>query len=60
MTIEIISGSPRSVSVTYRVAVYLHQIFSAETSHTVNLLDVRSFNLPFVQSVWGKQEQVPE
>jgi NAD(P)H-dependent FMN reductase len=59
MNIEIIAGSPRSVSVTVRVAVFLEHLLRQETKHTVNVLDMRSFPLPFVQSVWGEPEQVP-
>jgi NAD(P)H-dependent FMN reductase len=60
MNIEIISGSPRINSVTSRVAVFLHNHFSTQTQHSVNMLDMRAYVLPFVQNVWGKIEQVPE
>jgi NAD(P)H-dependent FMN reductase len=60
MNIEIISGSPRTNSVTSRVAVFLHNLLHSNAQHSVGLLDMRSYVLPFVQNVWGKPEQVPE
>lgn len=60
MNIVIISGSPREGSVTVRVAKYLETYFTKETSHNIELLDVRDNPLPMIQNVWGKIEDVPE
>ncbi len=49
MNIEIISGSPRKGSVTQRVALFLQKYMSEKTGHTVNLLDVRDWQLPLLQ-----------
>lgn len=59
MRILIISGSPRAASVTVRVAKFLQNHFSSNTSHQVELLDVRNEPYPMVQNVWGKMEDVP-
>lgn len=60
MTIEIISSSPRTESLTARVAHYLQKEFSSTTAHTVNLLDVREFPLPMIQNVWGSVNNTPD
>jgi NAD(P)H-dependent FMN reductase len=60
MNIEIISGSPRTNSVTSRVAVFLHNYFRGQSpQHSLSLLDMRHHVLPFVQTVWSKPEHVP-
>lgn len=60
MKIEIISGSPRSSSVTRRVALYLQSRLRTSTSHEVHILDVKDWNLPPVQSVFTSVEKTPE
>lgn len=60
MNIEIISGSPRHNSVTVRVAKFLHDTLRERTSHEVDLLDVRDFPLPMVQSPWKSVNDTPE
>jgi len=60
MRIEIISGSPRAVSVTKRLALYLHQFFTDKTEHSIGLIDVHQENLPMMQSVWNTPEKAPE
>ena len=60
MNIEIISGSPRKESVTHRVAVYLQKYLSEKTEHSVNIIDVREWNLPLLQSVFSSVEKTPD
>jgi NAD(P)H-dependent FMN reductase len=60
MNIEIISGSPRTGSVTHRVALYLQKQFSAISKHNVGLLDVRDWNMPLLNSVIGTPDQAPD
>jgi NAD(P)H-dependent FMN reductase len=60
MNIEVISSSPRTNSITSRVAVFLHRHLRTQTQHSVGLLDMRAYVLPFVQTVWHKPELVPE
>jgi NAD(P)H-dependent FMN reductase len=60
MNIEIISGSPRKDSVTYRVALYLQKQFSKISSHDIGLLDVREWNLPLLNTVIGSADQAPD
>ncbi|HMO32893.1 MAG TPA: NAD(P)H-dependent oxidoreductase [Lacibacter sp.] len=49
MHIEIITGSPRPESVTYRVALFLQRLLQEKTTHQVDILDVRNVNLPALQ-----------
>lgn len=60
MQIEIISGSPRKESVSYRVALHLQQQISKETSHNVNIIDVRDWHFPLLQEVITNEESAPE
>lgn len=60
MNIEIISGSPRENSITNRVALFLQKHLSANTTHTVNIIDVREWNLPLLQQVFSSVEKTPE
>lgn len=60
MNIEIISGSPRNESITNRVAVYLHKKLTADTAHTIDLLDVRDYPLPLLQKVWKSVDDAPK
>ncbi|SOE21301.1 NAD(P)H-dependent FMN reductase [Spirosomataceae bacterium TFI 002] len=59
MNILIISGSPREVSVTVRVAKFLERHFSQNSDHVINFLDVRDEPYPMIQNVWGSLEVVP-
>lgn len=59
MQIEIIAGSPRKESVSYRVALHLQQQISKETSHTVNIIDVRDWHFPLLQEVITHEESAP-
>jgi len=49
MNIEIVSGSPRQESVTFRIALFLQKYFQQNSSHTVNIIDVREWNFPALQ-----------
>lgn len=60
MRIAIMSASPRQQSVTYRVALYLQQYFAQHTSHEIDMIDVRDYNLPLLQDVWTSVEKTPE
>jgi NAD(P)H-dependent FMN reductase len=60
MNIEIISGSPRKDSVTFRIARYLQKYLSAHTNHKTGIIDVREWNLPLLQQVFVSVEKTPE
>ncbi|HSC54601.1 MAG TPA: NAD(P)H-dependent oxidoreductase [Phnomibacter sp.] len=60
MNIEIISGSPRSNSISYRVALYLKKQIEQQTDHTVNIIDVREWNLPLLENVFTSVEATPD
>lgn len=49
MNIEIIAGSPRQGSFTYRVALFLQHLLQHTTSHTVQIIDVREWEFPLMQ-----------
>ncbi|MEN9548739.1 MAG: hypothetical protein RIR12_1330 [Bacteroidota bacterium] len=59
MRIEIISGSPRMESVTYRVALHLKNWFTAHTPHSVDIISMRDWSVPPVQSVWSDVDKAP-
>jgi NAD(P)H-dependent FMN reductase len=59
MHIEIISGSPRQDSGSYRVALFLEAWLSAHTRHSINIIDVREWNLPLLQQVFTSVENTP-
>jgi NAD(P)H-dependent FMN reductase len=60
MRIAIISASPRANSVTHRVAVFLQQYFASHTDHTMDMIDVRDYELPHLQEVWTSEENTPD
>jgi NAD(P)H-dependent FMN reductase len=61
MNIEIVSGSPRKESITYREALYLQKHFTQKTNHHTGILDVREWNLPVLQEeVYSSVEKTPE
>ena len=61
MNIEIVSGSPRKGSVTYRLAIFLQKILLEKTSHNVNVIDVREWNFPTLQEqVYSSIDNTPE
>lgn len=59
MKIEIISGSPRINSVTHRVALHLKNWISQHTSHDADIIDLKEWNIPQMQSVWVSAEMTP-
>lgn len=61
MNIEIVSGSPRQESVTFRIALFLRKHLQEKTSHTINIIDVREWNLPALQQeVYSSVANSPE
>jgi NAD(P)H-dependent FMN reductase len=59
MRIEIVSGSPRKGSSTYRLALYLEKKL-LETGQDAGIIDVRQNVLPFVQKVFTAPDEAPE
>lgn len=60
MKIEIISGSPRINSVTRRVAKHLKSWFQTQTKHETDIIDLKDWNLPLVQTVFVSVDKTPE
>jgi len=60
MRIEIISGSPRTNSVTRRVALHLHNLLKETTDHEIGLIDMQDWDLPVLQTVFSSVENTPE
>lgn len=60
MKIEIISGSPRTNSMTRRVAWHLKEWYGNNTEHEIGLIDVQDWNLPPVQNVFVSVEKTPD
>lgn len=60
MKIEIISGSPRINSLTRRVALHLKNLIKETTEHEVDIIDMKDWTVPPVQSVWVSIEKTPE
>jgi NAD(P)H-dependent FMN reductase len=59
MKIVIISGSPKIASLTRRVALHLKNWFSQNSSHEIDIIDMKDWNVPAVQSVWVSPEKAP-
>ncbi|MBP6478049.1 MAG: NAD(P)H-dependent oxidoreductase, partial [Chitinophagaceae bacterium] len=59
MKIEIISGSPRINSVTRRVAMHLKNQIKETTEHEVDIIDMKDWTIPPVQSVWVSVDKAP-
>lgn len=59
MRIEIISGSTRENSSTYRVALHLKNRLAA-TDHDVDIIDVREHCLPLLDNVYSSIEETPD
>lgn len=59
MRIEIVSGSPRQNSVTHRVALHLYNLLRQKTEHDIGMLEVRNYQLPLLQRVFGSVEDTP-
>jgi len=61
MNIEIISGSPRSNSITHRAVLYLKKHLSETTTHNINIIDVRDWKIDVLQQeVFRTAETAPE
>ncbi len=60
MRIEIISGSPRDNSVTYRVALHLQTILNAKQGYEAGIIDVRDHFLPQLEVVYSSPEAAPQ
>lgn len=60
MKIEIISGSPRTNSLTRRIAFHLQNRLKKDTDHEVGFIDLKDWNLPPVQSVFVSVENTPK
>jgi NAD(P)H-dependent FMN reductase len=60
MRIEIISGSPRTNSVTRRVALHLQNLFKKNTDHEIGLIDMQDWDLPILQTVFSSVENTPD
>jgi len=59
MKIEIISGSPREASLTRRISLYLKNWIGENTSHEVDIIDLKEWSLPPLQTVWTSVENSP-
>lgn len=60
MKITIVAGSPRLESVTVRVAYYLEKFFKEKyPQHEFTLLKLRNHQVPLIQKVWSKPDDVP-
>ncbi len=61
MNIEIVSGSPRTNSVTHRLVLYLQKQLNSKTNHHVGIIDVREWQLPLLQQdVYSQPAKAPE
>jgi NAD(P)H-dependent FMN reductase len=60
MNIEIISSSPRTQSLTHRVALHLQNNLQSTTQHNIGCIDVRDWDLGFLQNVFSSEENTPE
>ena len=60
MRIEIISGSPRTNSVTRRVALHLQNLLKETTGHEIGLIDMKDWDLPVLQTVFTSVDNTPE
>lgn len=60
MKLEIVSGSPRSKSVTQRMALHLHRLFSEKAGIEAGLIDLRHHHLPPMEDVFTTPEAAPE
>ena len=60
MRIEIISGSTRENSITYRVALHLEKVLRERTDHDVDIIDVRDHYLPQLEGVYATVDDAPD
>lgn len=59
MKIEIISGSPRTLSLTRRLAFHLQTVLKQQTDHEIGLIEMSEIDLPPLQSVFTSVEAAP-
>lgn len=59
MKIEIISGSPRINSVTHRVALHLKNWLNQNSEHEIDIIEMKDWIVPPVQSVWVSPDKAP-
>lgn len=59
MHICIISGSPRSESISHRIALHLQGQLQSK-GQSVDLIDVREHSFPLLEKVYSKKENTPE
>lgn len=59
MNIEIVSGSPRKNSMTNRVALFLKNYLQKVSQHNINIIDVRDWDVPVLETAWMALEKVP-
>lgn len=60
MNIKIISGSPRPESATFSVALFLKSQLNKNKHINADIIDVRDWQMPLLQKVYAKKEDVPE
>lgn len=61
MKITIVSASPRQNSLTFRVSLFLGKLLKEKTSHTIDFIDVREYNVPpMLQEVISSVEKAPD
>ncbi len=59
MKIEIISGSPRGNSITFRMAIHLEKAIK-NAGYDAGIIDLREVELPLLQSVFTTVESAPD
>ena len=59
MNIVIVSGSPRKHSITYRVALFLKNYLQQVSQHTIQLVDVRDWDIPVLDAAWMSIDKMP-
>lgn len=60
MNIEIISGSPREQSITFRLALHIRKQLEQIYHLNAGIIDVRDWNLGNLQTVFSSLEKTPE
>lgn len=61
MKIEIISGSPRQESTTFRLVLFLKKYLQEKTNHHTDIIDVRNWELSVMQQeVYTSVENTPD
>ncbi|HVK97202.1 MAG TPA: NAD(P)H-dependent oxidoreductase [Flavisolibacter sp.] len=60
MQIEIVSGSTRENSITFRVALHLQKQITERTDHHAGIIDVRQNNFPLLETVYTSVDAAPD